>query len=101
MPKDDRPTLPPPADENRSREVGPPALDAVPWVMLSHAEITQLDLDHKEGFLLSLIDGRTSVETLLELASMPKRDVLRLLVRWTGMGIIILRENPGARGRSA
>jgi hypothetical protein len=105
--KNERPTspdglAPPIPDENTSRETRPPPLDAVPWLMLSHAEVLMLALDHREGFLLSLIDGRTNVETLLELAAMPKREVLRVLARWMAMGVVTLRdEDPpsSVRGR--
>jgi hypothetical protein len=79
------------ADDLASRETAPPSLSSVPWLMLSHDDVLRLALDHREGFLLSLIDGRTNVETLLELAAMPRKDVLRVLARWLAMGVITLR----------
>jgi hypothetical protein len=79
------------AEDITSRETTPPPLEAVPWLMLSHDDVLKLALDHREGFLLSLIDGRTSVETLLELAAMPRKEVLRVLARWLAMGVITVR----------
>jgi hypothetical protein len=106
MTRNDRPTKPeglgPAAGDDDSRETRPPSLDAVPWLMLSYAQVMSLGLDHREGFLLSLIDGRTNVETLFELASMPKRDVLRILARWLAMGVITLKDDPASsRNRPA
>jgi hypothetical protein len=79
-------------NDDESRETRPPTLDAVPWLMLSHDEVLRLGLDHREGFLLSLIDGRTTVEMLLELAAMPRREVLRVLARWLALGVITLKD---------
>ena len=78
-------------DDLTSRETSPPALKAVPRVLLSPEDILRLALDHREGFLLSLIDGQTNVEHLLELASMPRKEVLRLLARWMATGVIAVK----------
>jgi hypothetical protein len=94
MPRRDA-TLPQPGEallyDDDSRETRPPSLEAIPWLMLSHVQVMDLELDHREGFLLSLIDGRTTVELLIEIAAMPKRDVLRILARWLAMGVIVLK----------
>ncbi len=100
MPAGKRPIFPAayePLDDAESFETSPPSLDATPWLMLSHADVMKLELDHREGFLLSLIDGRTTVELLIELAAMPRADVLRILARWLAMGVIELRRDEHGR----
>ncbi|MGA2451689.1 MAG: hypothetical protein ABTD50_23785 [Polyangiaceae bacterium] len=52
---------------------GPPA------VAMDSGQIRSLPLDHRAGFLLSLIDGLTDVETLIELSAMPRVDALRIV----------------------
>jgi hypothetical protein len=92
----DRPTIPEgvlPSADLVSQETKPPPLDAVPWLMLSHADVLNLGLDHQEGFLLSLIDGRTTVGSLIDVAAMPRHRVLVILARWAAMGIIHMQQH--------
>ena len=97
MSNSDRPTIPEglPNFDQISQQTSPPPLDAVPWLMMSHAELVKLPLDHHEGFLLSLIDGRTTVAQLVDVAAMPRHRVLLVLARWAAMGIVALHA-PGA-----
>jgi hypothetical protein len=53
-------------------------LDRVPFIV-GKAQASRLRLDHRAGFLLSLIDGVTSVEALLDLCAMPYGAALRIL----------------------
>ena len=41
-------------------------------------QIRWLSLDHRAGFLLSLVDGNSSVEELLDISGMPRLDALRI-----------------------
>jgi hypothetical protein len=50
-----------------------------PVCTMDPATLKRLPLDHRAGFLLSLMDGRTELETLLELACMPREEVLRVV----------------------
>jgi hypothetical protein len=50
-----------------------------PSVAMASDAIRNLPLDHRAGFMLSLIDGRTDIETLVELSSMPRVDALRIV----------------------
>jgi len=52
------------------------ALGRVPKVVRSNAEIAKLPLDAKAGFVLSLIDGASSVETIVDASGLPKEQVL-------------------------
>jgi hypothetical protein len=50
-----------------------------PSVAMPSDEIRHLPLDHRAGFMLSLIDGLTDIETLIELSAMPRVDALRIV----------------------
>ena len=66
-------------------------LDAVPRLALSAERIASLNLDHRAGFLLSQIDGATSVETLLDLACVISRvDALRIVAGFVASGVVEL-----------
>ncbi|MBI5532607.1 MAG: hypothetical protein HY898_07830 [Deltaproteobacteria bacterium] len=54
-------------------------LSAIPVVAVSQEQMRWLALDHREGFLLSLIDGHTSIEDLCDIAGMSRVDVLKTI----------------------
>ncbi len=55
------------------------ALDAAVRIAIPPDQIRWLSLDHRAGFLLSLIDGASTVEEILDICGMPRLDALRLL----------------------
>lgn len=61
------------------------ALSTILVVAVPPGALRRSPLDHVSGFLLSLMDGRTDVETLLDLCGLPRLTALRhvrdLLVR--------------------
>jgi len=57
--------------------IGP--LDRVPMVMVQPHELRWLSIDHRAGFLLSLVDGMSSIEMILDVSGMPLLDTLRIL----------------------
>lgn len=48
-------------------------------VKLSLDALKKLPLDHRAGYLLSRMDGNLDLETLVEVAAMPRCDVLRMV----------------------
>lgn len=52
---------------------------SVPRVLVPQTQARSLGIDHRVGFLLSLIDGASTVETIVEESGMPRLDVLRML----------------------
>jgi hypothetical protein len=54
-------------------------LDRAPLVVVPRTQMRWLSIDHRAGFILSLIDGSVSVETILDLSGMPRLDALRIL----------------------
>ena len=54
----------------------------------SHEDVRRLRLDHRAGFVLSCVDGFSTVEDILDVAGMPELDALRLLVELYDRGVI-------------
>ncbi|MFO0714737.1 MAG: hypothetical protein U0353_33160 [Sandaracinus sp.] len=54
-------------------------LSAVLDLKVQGAEVRWLGLDHRAGFLLSCVDGSTTIEEIVDVSGMPKHEALRLL----------------------
>lgn len=61
-----------------------------PRVALDRAAVAALSLDHRAGFLLSIIDGTFTVQELLDVCGMPQMDALALLFELTERGVVAL-----------
>lgn len=68
------------------------SLEQVVRVALSGDQIRWLSLDHRAGFLLSLVDGESSIENLLDISGMPRIDALRILFGLLDQRVIALSE---------
>jgi hypothetical protein len=82
-----------PAPTNDAQTVRPPRFvptEAIPVVAVDLAELRQLSLDPHSGFLLSLMDGSTSVETLLDVCGMPSEEAMRRLDHLVMLGVVRL-----------
>lgn len=53
-------------------------------------ELEDLPIGHRDAFVLSLIDGKTSVEVIVDLAAMPACEVLAILDRMAALGVVSL-----------
>jgi len=62
--------------------------DDVPKVLASRAVIAQAPIDARAAFVLSLVDGRNSVDALVDMAGMPVEDVKAILARLARLGLI-------------
>jgi len=60
----------------------------VPQVAMSPEELRWLALDHRGGFLLSLVDGRCSVDEILDMSGMTDLDALRVLMQLLQQNVI-------------
>jgi len=60
----------------------------VPQVAMSAEELRWLALDHRGGFLLSLVDGRCSVDEILDMSGMADLDALRVLMQLLQQNVI-------------
>jgi hypothetical protein len=59
-------------------------------------EFRNLALDHQAGFLLSCVDGATTLEVVLDLCAMPRLEALRLVAKLVDYGVLLLMPGPGA-----
>lgn len=69
--------------------VGP--LDRVPVVMVAREQLRWLSIDHRAGFLLSHIDGVSSLEMILDVSGMPLLDALKILAELQQQRVISFR----------
>jgi hypothetical protein len=53
-------------------------------------EIQGLSLDHRSGFLISLIDGVATLDEILDMSGMPPLDALRLLYEMREQGVVVV-----------
>ena len=63
-------------------------LSGVPEVAANPKEITQFNLSPDAGFLLSQVDGETTIEQLVSLAGTDPFQALRTLDRLISAGIV-------------
>jgi len=66
-------------------------LDRVPMVVVPRTQMRWLSMDHRAGFILSLIDGASSVDLILDVCGMPKLDALRILQELVQQKIVAFR----------
>jgi hypothetical protein len=69
--------------------IGP--LDRVPVVMVPRDQLRWLSIDHRAGFVLSHVDGISSLEMILDVSGMPVLDTLRILCELNQQRIISFR----------
>lgn len=68
--------------------IGP--LDQVATVAVPPEQIVWLSLDHRAGFLLSLVDGVSAIEEILDISGMTRLDALRIMYTLVQQNVIAL-----------
>lgn len=68
-------------------------------VVMPPDEIRWLSLDHKAGFLLSCIDGSSTIEEVLDVACMQEFEAIRILHDFRELGVIEILVDPRAPRR--
>jgi len=69
-------------------KIGP--LDRIPAAALNDADMRWLGLDHRAGFLLSRVDGVSTVEEILDVCGMPRLEAIKTLAELIERGAIAL-----------
>jgi CRP-like cAMP-binding protein len=64
----------------------------LPVVVADADHLLAAQLDGKTGFVLSLIDGVTTVESILDLSGMPAEETLGILKDLRARGIVVMRQ---------
>jgi hypothetical protein len=62
-----------------------------PVVVMPLELLKRLPLDHRDGFLLSLMDGAIDLDTIVEIAGIPRAEVIRLVRELFESGVIDFR----------
>jgi len=66
-------------------------LGAAAWVpqrAMQNSALTGLALDHRSGFLLSCVDGVSTIEELIDVSAMPRLEAVRILYELVQEGVI-------------
>lgn len=61
-----------------------------PKLLKSRDELTSAPIDHRDAFVISLVDGKMSVAAIIDAAAMPREEVAAILERLVQLGIIAL-----------
>jgi len=64
------------------------SLSRVPLPAVADAQVRWLGLDHRDGFILSQVDGGHSIEEVVDVCGMPRLEVLKTLVELLDLGAI-------------
>lgn len=62
-----------------------------PTNVLSSESLCRLPLDQRAGFLLSLMDGTMDLETIVEISTIPREEVLRIVRDLFESGVVAFR----------
>jgi hypothetical protein len=65
-------------------------LSAIPRRVMADKDLLGLPLDHRAGFVLALIDGATSIRTIIDLCGMPQDELIHLVERLLMLQVIEL-----------
>jgi eukaryotic-like serine/threonine-protein kinase len=63
----------------------------VPYLTVELGAITNMNLDHRTGFMLSQIVGTTTIDELLDVSGMARDETLQLLIDLVDRGLVNLR----------
>jgi hypothetical protein len=66
-------------------------LDRVPMVVVPRTQMRWLSIDHRAGFILSLVDGASSVDMILDVCGMPRLDAMRILHELVQQKVVAFR----------
>ena len=61
-----------------------------PKLLKSRAELTGSPIDHRDAFVISLIDGKMSVGAIVDVSGMPREEIAAILERLVQLGIVAL-----------
>ncbi len=67
------------------------SLERVPFVAVPREQLRWLSIDHRSGFVLSHVDGVSSLEQILDVSGMPTLDALRILYELVQQRVIGIR----------
>ena len=75
----------------RQMRAARPFFSYIPIVVLEAERLRRAPIDGRAGFIVALLDGKTTVEELLDISAMPAEETLALLEQLRSGGIIEFR----------
>jgi hypothetical protein len=79
-----------PASTQREIPAATDFFQRIPRLAVEPRDLTLLALDHREGFLVSLVDGVSTIETVLDLCAMPADEALEILESLALRGVLLI-----------
>jgi hypothetical protein len=68
------------------------SVGSVPLLAISIQELQRHALDHRAGFVVSRVDGESSIEALLDVGAMPRLEALRIIAQLVEAGVLRLTD---------
>jgi hypothetical protein len=62
----------------------------IPRLAVEAQHLTLLVLDHREGFVLSRVDGKSTIETILDVCAMPAEEALAIVESLVERGVLLI-----------
>src|SRR5580658_5824943 len=62
----------------------------IPKLAVGAGELKLLVIDHREGFLVSRVDGKSTIETILDVCAMPADEALEILESLVERGVLVI-----------
>jgi hypothetical protein len=81
----------PSPDQLMTDEAWARTIVGTPRVTMGSEELKQLQVDHRAGFVLSLMDASLDLETLIEISGMERNAVLDLVRGLYETGVVVFR----------
>lgn len=63
---------------------------STPKLLKTRGELTDAPIDHRDAFVLSLIDGTMTYQVLVDVSGMPEAEITRILDKLARLGIVSL-----------
>jgi hypothetical protein len=70
------------------------SLASIPVVVVPTDLLAKLPLDAREGFVLSLIDGKCSLEEVIDMCAFERIETIDIVAGFIQTGIVLLRAQP-------
>jgi hypothetical protein len=89
--------------------IGPPhsqdmSLASVPVVVVPIDQVAKLPLDARQGFVLSLIDGKCTLEEVIDMCAFERIETIEIVAAFIQTGVVALKtpqksaRPPGSKG---
>jgi hypothetical protein len=68
------------------------AVHSVPWLVIGYDELLRLPLDHRAGHILSLVDGRCTVEMIADMSPLRRDEAIAIIADLVMRGVLAIHD---------